>query len=111
VATERPKTPAPETYVPAGGARHVVQNHESWESLARGLGIDPWDLIEYNFPGTKAVRAADQQRATRYVNWYLSQYVGCQVRTPRGNYAFSSGLRQGRGAFKGGVVFLPPSPD
>jgi len=70
--------PVAESYVPPAGIRHPVATGETWISLARGLGIDPWDLIEFNFPGVKLVQQRDFQLATRYVNWYLAEYVGCQ---------------------------------
>lgn len=112
MATERPKSPVPETFKPPAGKPHTVNSKESWESLAHDLTIDPWDLIEFNFPGMKAARAINAEHASRQVNWYLSEYVGCFVSNDGGkNLAFSSGLTgKGRGVHKGGVVFLPPTP-
>jgi hypothetical protein len=82
---------------------------ETWISLAKRIGIDPWDLIEFNFPGIKLVKQRDFQQATRQVNWYLAEYVGCRAISPdRQNFAFSSGTTGGKGGWKGGFIYLPP---
>jgi hypothetical protein len=70
--------------------------------LTRKIGlVDPWDLIDFNFPGIKEVRAKDAQLASRQVNWYLAEYVGCEKSTDSFNLAFSSRLTRGRGVHKG----------
>ena len=51
---------------------------------------------------------SDAQRATRHVNWYLREYVGCETSLDRDNWAFTSGLTKGKGLWKGGRIFLPP---
>src|SRR5207244_12304390 len=90
---ERPPQPVPEIRQPPKGVRHTVSANESWVSLARSLGIDPWDLIEFNFPGIKQVKQVDPPRATRQVNWYLSEYVGCRDSIDGGkNYDFGAYL-------------------
>lgn len=105
---ERPAKPVSETYQP-GGTRHPVKTGESWDSIAQGHGIDAWDLIDFNFPGTKQTKPADFQRASRHVNWYLSKYVGCQTPSADGqNWSFTSGLTNGKGVWKGGVIYIPP---
>jgi hypothetical protein len=105
---ERPPNPVSETYVPPMGTPHRVQTGESWVSLAKGVGIDAWDLIDFNFPATKRVKASNHQLATRYVNWYLREYVGCESSDDGGNnYAFTSPLTGGKGSWKGGTVYLP----
>jgi len=71
--------PVVESYVPPAGIRHAVTAGETWISLAKRIGIDPWDLIEFNFPGIKLVKQRDFQQATRQVNWYLAEYVGCRA--------------------------------
>lgn len=108
--TERPPQPVPEIRQPPKGVGHAVSANESWVSLAQSLGIDPWDLIDFNFPGVKQVKQADAQRATRQVNWYLAEYVGCRDSIDGGkNYAFGSNLAgRGRGDYRDGVIFLPP---
>ena len=54
---EKPAKVVPPTYVP-GGERHPVKTGESWASIAKARGIDPWDLIDFNFPGMKQVMQA-----------------------------------------------------
>ena len=107
---KKPVNLVPDTYKPPAGRSYPVKNGESWKSIARGHGLkDPWDLIEFNFPGTKQTKQIDFQRATREVSWYLSEYVGC-VKHDGKNFEFSSGLSKGKGAWKGGVIYLLPSP-
>src|SRR5262249_49898974 len=105
VAQEKPKSPVSEMYQPATGIRYSVASKDSWVSLAKG---DPWDLIDFNFPGMKAASQADLETASRQVNWYLHEYVGCRLSNDGWNFAFTSGLSTGRGVHKGGVIFLPP---
>ncbi|MEY9399111.1 hypothetical protein ABIF66_009910 [Bradyrhizobium japonicum] len=106
---ERPLKPVVESYVPPAGIRHAVTAGETWISLAKRIGIDPWDLIEFNFPGVKLVKQRDFQQATSQVNWYLAEYVGCRAMSPdRQNFAFSSGTTGGRGGWRGGFIYLPP---
>ena len=106
---ERPPKPVAETYRPPAGIRHPVTTGETWISLARRIGMDPWDLIDFNFPGVKVVKQRDFQLATRQVNWYLAEYVGCRAMSPDGqNFAFSSGSTGGKGEWRGGFIFLPP---
>jgi hypothetical protein len=106
---ERPSKPVPESYVPPAGSRHPVAAGETWISLANRIGIDPWDLIEFNFPGVKLVKQRNFQQATRQVNWYLAEYVGCRAMSrDRQNFAFSSGTTGGKGGWRGGFVYLPP---
>lgn len=106
---ERPLKPVVESYVPPAGIRHAVTAGETWISLAKRIGIDPWDLIEFNFPGIKLVKQRDFRQATRQVNWYLAEYVGCRAMSPdRQNFAFSSGTTGGRGGWRGGFIYLPP---
>ena len=82
---------------------------ETWISLAKRIGIDPWDLIEFNFPGVKLVKQRNFQQATRQVNWYLAEYVGCRAMSrDRQNFAFSSGTTGGKGGWRGGFIYLPP---
>lgn len=105
---EKPVNAVPSTYVPPG-IRHPVRTGESWVSIAKVHGIDSWDLIDFNFPGTKQTKQIDFQRATRHVNWYLREYVGCHMPSPDGDdWAFTSGLSKGIGVWKGGVIYIPP---
>lgn len=110
---EKPVNAVPVSHVPQG-TRHPVKTGDSWASVAQANGLDPWDLIDFNFPGMKQAKQLDFQRACRNVNWYLREYVGCQTPSPDGrNWAFSSGLTRGQGAWKGGVIYIPtqkPAP-
>jgi hypothetical protein len=94
--------------VPTGGTRYRVKRNDTWISIARGLGIDPWDLIDFNFPGMQRAKTANFERASRQVNWYLREYVGCNTTTDGENWAFDSGLTMGTGSWKGGWIYLPP---
>src|SRR5262245_47542952 len=102
---EKPKPLVPDTFVPRGGIRHPVTRGEKWTTIASG---DPWDLIDFNFPGTKRMKGTDPQRAMRWVNWYLREYVGCQTSSDGENWEFDSGLTKGKGVWRGGVIFTPP---
>ena len=76
----------PRTFVPVNGHKHPVAIGESWVSLAATVGWSPWDLIRYNYP----TLPADLQLASKEVNWYLQNYVGCTLLTPdQRNYRFS----------------------
>jgi len=97
----------PDSYVPPRGDRHAVKKGETWVSIANASGLDPWDLIDFNFPGTKRTKQTDSQRAMRQVNWYLREYVGCKTSLDGENWAFDSGLIQGKGVWKGGVIYTP----
>jgi hypothetical protein len=107
VQKEVPTSPVPDTFKPLFAKEYTVRNNDSWERLANALHIHPWDLIDFNFPGMKAVWRIDTQRACRQINWYLFEYLGCEKSTDRYNYDFSSGLSRGRGVHRGGKIFLP----
>ncbi len=109
VQKERPGTPVSETYKPPASTEYIVTDNDSWVKIAQRLKMDAWDLIDFNFPGMKSIWKIDSQLASRQVNWYLLEYVGCEKSTDRDNCAFSSGLTQGRGVHKGGKIFLPKS--
>ena len=103
---ELPSPMVPHTYVP-GGSRHPVQTGQTWASIAAMHAIDPWDLIDFNFPGLKRLKAANVQQATRQTNWYLREYVGCNATTDGENWAFTSRLTTGKGVWQGGVIYIP----
>jgi hypothetical protein len=110
--TPNEETPAPlvpDNYVPPSGTRRPVAKGETWVSVASGLGIDSWDLIDFNFPGIKRVRQTNHERATRQVNWYLHHYVGCNSTTDYENWDFDSGLIDGRGNWRSGFIYIPSS--
>ena len=98
---ERPLPPVPDTFMPPRGTKRRVQGSDTWGKLANGLGIDPWDLIDYNFPGMKLLHQFAPERASRQVNWYLREYVGCLASQDGENWAFGSGLTGGKGSWKG----------
>lgn len=109
--TTLPTPPQSDALIPPGGVRYPVTARDSWISLAAGLKMEPWDLIDFNFPGLKRTSLANRELATRQMNWYLQEYVGCSLSRDGGkNYAFSDGLTGGRGVHKGGIIFLPPRP-
>ena len=100
---------APPTRNPPKGTPHHAAAGETWVSLAQQLGIDPWALIDFNFPGMLQLKQRDVQQATRQVNWYLANYVGCWELTDGGkNYAFGSTYKGGIGDYANGMIFLPP---
>jgi hypothetical protein len=107
---ETPSPIVPDTYVPPGGTRYPVHSRENWAIIAASHSIDPWDLIDFNFPGLKRMNLSDIQRATRQTNWYLREYVGCNTTTDGENWAFTTGLTGGRGSWKGGVIYIPGKP-
>jgi hypothetical protein len=107
VQKEVPPNPVQDTYKPLFAKEYTVRNNDSWERLANLLHIHPWDLIDFNFPGMKALWRMDAQRACRQINWYLFEYIGCEKSRDGYNYDFSSGLGRGRGVHRGGKIFLP----
>lgn len=80
------------SYVPPGSKPYRVKDGDSWVSIAKTHGLDPWDLIEANY----------KTRSAAEVNWYLQHYAGCSVTTPDGkNWKFSSSA-------KPGIIHIPP---
>jgi hypothetical protein len=106
-----PARPVGKSYTPAGGVQHPVKTGDSWVTLAQPLKMSPWDLIRYNYPGLPT----DVQVASREVNWYLQEYVGCTKVTSNGqNYEFSTGDTPGKIWLPKGATPVPtptPSPD
>lgn len=89
-----PLSKVPKNYVPPNSKAYRVKDRDSWVSLANANGLDPWELIEANF----------RTRSAAEVNWYLRNYVGCNVATQDGkNWMFSSSA-------KPGVVYIPQKP-
>src|SRR5690606_19675467 len=85
-------SPVARDYRPASGQKYKVTDRDSWISLAREKGMQPWELIRYNYPGLPV----NQQQAATEVNWYLQEYVGCKKLTvDRKNYCFSSAATPG----------------
>jgi hypothetical protein len=104
---ERPVPCVSENYVPPGGVRYPIHTGDTWIKIANAVGIDPWDLIDFNFPGTKGAMQNNHERGARQVNWYLREYVGCRTTTDGENWTFNSGLTEGKGSWKGGVIYIP----
>lgn len=108
----KPVPPVRENQLPPMGIAHKVAagKPESWVSLATLQGLsDPWDLIDFNFPGMKLLHQINPPLAARQVNWYLREYVGCETSLDGGNnWAFTFPLTGGKGVWKGGVIYLPP---
>ena len=95
----KPAKIVPKTYVPPGGRRYKVKDGETWESIARTHGVDPGDLVLFNF-GTKNPRE---------VNWYLHHYVGCTLPTHDGhNWRFSSHASPGIIHIPQRILVMPP---
>jgi hypothetical protein len=92
---EKPTTPVPDTYVPPVGT--VIRSRTtSWVKIAQAQTppIDAWGLIDFNFPGTNG--EAERHNASRQVNWYLREYVGCQTASiDRQSWAFTFPLPGG----------------
>jgi hypothetical protein len=111
---EKPVALVSASYTPPSGVRYPVKKGDTWITIARSVGIDPWDLIDFNFPGTKRVHASNPERASRQVNWYLREYVGCKTTLDGENWAFDTGLTKGLGSWRGGIIYTPlkspPSP-
>nr|AUN36855.1 hypothetical protein [uncultured bacterium] len=100
LATERrPPSPVSPSLVPPEGTAYHVQDFDTWASIASEHHRDAWELIAFNF------RTRDPDE----VSWYLREYVGCTQVAPDGhNWDFTSGITGGKGAWKGGVIYLPP---
>src|SRR5215467_7800569 len=87
----KPTRMVPRNYVPPGAFRYKVKDGETWESVARAHGVNPGDLVLFNF-GTKNPQE---------VNWYLHHYVGCTLPTHDGhNWRFSSHASPG-------IIYIP----
>ena len=83
---KEPVNKVAKNYVPPNSTRYKVKDGDSWVSLARKHGLDPWALIESNF----------KTRSPNEVNWYLREYVGCNVPTSDGkNWRFSTSASPG----------------
>lgn len=92
LATEkRPAIPLPNT--PRHGSRlqHKVQDDETLETVAQIYGISTKQLIQHNFATMD----------TGEINWYLREYVGCDLPThDRKNWRFSDTAVPG-------IIYIP----
>jgi len=90
----KPLKIVPKNYVPPGARPYKVKDGDTWETVARAHGINPSDLVVFNF-GTKD---------SREINWYLHHYVGCTLPTHDGhNWRFSSHANPG-------IIYVPQHP-
>ena len=72
---------------PAGSFYYRVKDGENWGSVAKRDGwSNAWDFIKYNFPDVTDPRE---------VNWFLKNYVGCNVKNDGKNYSFSNSAKYG----------------
>jgi hypothetical protein len=105
-----PAPAVPVSFVPPSGVRRPVKAGETWGTIANELGISAIALMDFNFPGTRAMFATAPERAKRQVNWYLREYVGCNHSDDKENWAFTGGLSGGKGGWLGGHIYTPPPP-
>jgi hypothetical protein len=92
LATERrPARPLPKGRPSGTGLDHQVHNNETLESVAHKYGISVKQLVMHNF-GTMDARE---------INWYLREYVGCNLPThDHKNWRFSDSARPG-------LIYIP----
>ncbi len=64
------------------------EDGDSWASLANAVGLDPWQLIEFNFPFIASVTPFDEKCCQ--VNWLMRTHLGCAVSNDGTNYSFDS---------------------
>lgn len=95
----------PRGYVPPNAKHETVSAADTWVTVAARVGMTPWQLIRFNYPG---LPATDLQLAAREVNWYLQNYLGCTRSTDGRNYAFSAGMKVW--VPLGVVAVAPPTP-
>lgn len=92
-----PKSPVSRDYRPEGSVIHRVSDGEDWYSVARRYNLPVQDLIYSNF----------KTNVPREINWYLREYVRCDLPTAdRKNWRFSTSARNGGGP-RAGVVYIP----
>jgi len=91
---KEPLNKVPPTYVPPASIPYKVKDRETWVTIARAHGLEPWELIAANF----------KTRDAPEVNWYLHRRVGCKVPTDDGlNWKFSASADPGR-------IYIPRGP-
>ncbi len=96
---QRPGNPLPKEFVPPDSTPYRVQDGDSWITVARTNGMDPWDLIFANF----------RTRNPAEVNWYLRNHVGCKLPTnDLRNWKFSASAQPGIIHVPRRVIRLPP---
>lgn len=105
--TERRPTPRPIAWEqPEGTFPYRVKDHDTWESIARQFDVKSAQyLIFVNFYVYVSAKnpGSDPQHpySTNEVNWYLREYVGCNVTKDGGkNWAFSNSANPG-------IIYIP----
>lgn len=92
--TEKEPRPRRRDWPPPGSVPHRVTDHDmkdGWNGVARKHGVDVQYLIRHNF------RTDNSDE----VNWYLREYVGCNVATDDlNNWMFSSSAQPG-------IIYVP----
>jgi hypothetical protein len=83
-----PTTPAAYQFPPKDGRAYAVRSGDSWASIAQSVGLDPWRLIEFNFPYIVTVTPFDEKCCQ--VNWLMRTHVGCTTSRDGTNYSFDS---------------------
>jgi hypothetical protein len=83
-----PNSPLANRFPPGDGRAYAVRSGDSWTSIANSVGLDPWQLIEFNFPFIAGVTPFDEK--CRQVNWLMRTHVGCTTSRDGINYTFDS---------------------
>ena len=98
---ERRPNPPVRWTSPSGSFPYKVKDQETWASVAQLFAVkSPQYLIYYNFYVYVDLKAK-HSKATDEVNWYLREYVGCDVTTDGGlNWAFSNSADPG-------IIYIP----
>ena len=73
--TQKPVKPELETYRPTNATIYLVTALDSWGSLAHPLGIDIWDLIDFNFADFQLDEAINSQTP-----YYIKSVCTAKVR-------------------------------
>jgi len=94
---------------PDNSKEYVVKHGETWITIARDYGMDPWDLIHLNFPMVDLDPKISHQERCMQVNWCLRVYVGCTTPSWDGlNYMFDNNNRRlWQGQEKPAFIWVP----
>ena len=91
-----PASPVPLSFRPPESVIHRVSDGEDWYSVAK----------RYNLPVDYLVYSNFQTNVPREINWYLREYIRCDLPTAdRKNWRFSTSARMGGGP-RPGVVYV-----
>lgn len=98
IANEKRPVPQPITWAPPKGSfPYKVKNKDTWTSIAANFQAKSAQyLIFFNFYVFVDLKNPNKNSATDQVNWYLREYVGCNVSNDGGrNWAFSDSAKPG----------------